>query len=103
MTTLRILLLLCLALPLSAATWKAGTAKADITPKKPIWMAGYGGRNKESEGVLHPLWVKALALEDGQGKRAVIIGTQWMSRSADGDLGIAVQSKFFGRIPAGGC
>ncbi len=82
MTTLRILLLLCLALPLSAATWKAGTAKADITPKKPIWMAGYGGRNKESEGVLHPLWVKALALEDGQGKRAVIIGTDTLGMTA---------------------
>ncbi len=56
MTALRLTLaLLLLPLPLTAATWKAGTAKADITPKKPIWMAGYGGRSKESEGVLHPL------------------------------------------------
>ena len=82
MTTLRIFLLLCLALPVSAATWKAGTAKADITPKKPIWMAGYGGRSKESEGVLHPLWAKALALEDANGKRAVIIGTDTLGMTA---------------------
>ena len=76
MTALRLTLaLLLLPLPLTAATWKAGTAKADITPKKPIWMAGYGGRSKESEGVLHPLWAKALALEDAKGKRAVIIAT----------------------------
>ncbi|MBC8324467.1 MAG: neutral/alkaline non-lysosomal ceramidase N-terminal domain-containing protein [Verrucomicrobia subdivision 3 bacterium] len=79
MTTLRLLLFLALSLPLSAAlpseTWKAGTAKADITPKTPIWMAGYGGRSKESEGALHPLWVKALALEDASGQRAIIIGT----------------------------
>ncbi len=76
MTALRLILaLLLLPLPLTAATWKAGTAKADITPKKPIWMAGYGGRSKESEGVLHPLWAKALALEDAKGKRAVIIAT----------------------------
>jgi len=82
MITLRIFLLLCLALPVSAATWKAGTAKADITPKKPIWMAGYGGRSKESEGVLHPLWAKALALEDANGKRAVIIGTDTLGMTA---------------------
>ena len=76
MTALRLILaLLLLPLPLTAATWKAGTAKADITPKKPSWMAGYGGRTKESEGVLHPLWAKALALEDANGKRAVIIAT----------------------------
>ena len=75
MTMLRALLLLCLTLPLSAATWKAGTAKSDITPEKPIWMAGYAGRTKPSEGTLHPLWAKALALEDELGKRAVVIAT----------------------------
>jgi hypothetical protein len=82
MNTLRIILLLCLALPLSAASWKAGTAKADITPKKPIWMAGYGGRTKPSEGTLHPLWAKALALEDATGNRAVIIGTDTLGMTA---------------------
>jgi neutral ceramidase len=82
MNTLRIILLLCLALPLSAASWKAGTAKADITPKKPIWMAGYGGRTKPSEGTLHPLWAKALALEDAKGNRAVIIGTDTLGMTA---------------------
>jgi neutral ceramidase len=82
MNTLRILLLLCLALPLSAASWKAGTAKADITPKKPIWMAGYGGRTKPSEGTLHPLWAKALALEDAKGNRAVIISTDTLGMTA---------------------
>ncbi|MGY8651548.1 MAG: neutral/alkaline non-lysosomal ceramidase N-terminal domain-containing protein [Verrucomicrobiia bacterium] len=82
MNTLRILLLLCLALPLSAASWKAGTAKADITPKKPIWMAGYGGRTKPSEGTLHPLWAKALALEDAKGNHAVIISTDTLGMTA---------------------
>ena len=82
MTLLRVLLLLSLALPLSAATWKAGTAKADITPKKAIWMAGYGGRTKPSEGTLHPLWAKALALEDAKGNRAVIISTDTLGMTA---------------------
>jgi hypothetical protein len=55
--------------------WQAGVAKADITPTEPLWMAGYGGRDKPAEGTLHPLWVKALALQDGQGRRAVVVTT----------------------------
>ena len=82
MTTLRVILLLCLAMPLSAASWKAGTAKADITPKKPIWMAGYGGRTEPSDGVLHPLWAKALALQDETGKLGIIISTDTIGLSA---------------------
>ena len=58
-----------------AAGWKAGTAKADITPTRPIWMAGYGGRTAPSDGTIHALWAKALALEDAAGKRAVIVAT----------------------------
>ena len=81
MTTLRIALLFIFTASLPAATWKAGTAKADITPKKSIWMAGYGGRTKPSEGTLHPLWAKALALEDATGKRAVIIATDTIGLS----------------------
>lgn len=64
-----------LSTSLHADTWKAGTARVDITPEKPIWMAGYGSRTQPSEGMIHPLWAKALALEDAEGNRAVIIGT----------------------------
>lgn len=53
--------------------WKAGVSKIDITPKDPIWMAGYGGRDHPSEHVIHPIWIKALALEDVSGKQAVLI------------------------------
>lgn len=56
-----------------AAEWKVGLARADITPEGPIWLAGYAARNKPSEGVLMPLYALALALEDGQGNRAVIV------------------------------
>jgi neutral ceramidase len=55
------------------AVWKVGLAKADITPKEPIWMAGYAARNKPSEGVLAPLMAKALFLEDFQGNRGLIL------------------------------
>ncbi len=53
--------------------WKAGFAKTVITPKEPMWMAGYGSRNKPSEGVLHELYAKALTLEDATGMRSVIV------------------------------
>lgn len=57
------------------AGWKAGAARADITPSEPVWMAGYGSRTKPAEGTLHKLWVKALALEDAHGRRAVVVTT----------------------------
>jgi len=53
--------------------WKAGVATAKITPEQPIWMAGYAARKKPSEGTAQDLFAKALALEDGSGRRAVIV------------------------------
>src|SRR5688572_32700695 len=53
--------------------WKAGVAKANITPTEPLWLAGYGGRSKPAEGKVMELWIKVLALEDARGRRAVIL------------------------------
>ncbi len=69
------LLLAALAPALLAADFKAGVARADITPKSPIWMSGYASRNNPSEGVLEPLHAKALAIEDNRRGRAVIVTT----------------------------
>jgi hypothetical protein len=55
-----------------AAAWKAGVAKAIITPEKPVWLAGYGTK-RPPDGKLHDLWMKALALEDAGGRRVVLI------------------------------
>lgn len=52
--------------------WKAGIAKAVITPEKAVWLAGYGHKRVPA-GKLHDLWMKALALEDSAGQRAVLI------------------------------
>ena len=52
--------------------WKAGTARAVITPQKPVWLSGYAGKRVPT-GKLHDLWVKALALEDADGRRAVLL------------------------------
>jgi neutral ceramidase len=54
------------------ATWKAGIAKAVITPEKSVWLAGYGSK-RPPDGKLHDLWMKALALEDDAGRRAVLV------------------------------
>jgi neutral ceramidase len=54
---------------------KAGVAQVVITPNKPMWMAGYAGRKKPSEGKVQELFAKALALEDEAGKRLVIVTT----------------------------
>ncbi len=64
------------AAPATAAdpsAFKAGLAVQVITPEEPIWMAGYGGRNKPAEGKVQDLYVKVLALEDPAGKRLVLL------------------------------
>ncbi|TKJ36530.1 MAG: hypothetical protein CEE38_11370 [Planctomycetes bacterium B3_Pla] len=70
------LVLFLIALPCIGAQqagWKAGVASVVITPDEPMWMAGYAARTKPSEGKVHDLRAKALALEDGQGERFVIV------------------------------
>jgi neutral ceramidase len=52
--------------------WKAGIARAVITPEKAVWLAGYGTK-RPPDGKLHDLWMKALALEDPVGRRVVLV------------------------------
>jgi len=76
-------LLLTAILP--AADYKAGVARVKITPEKPIYLSGYANRNRPSDGVVHDLWAKALAIEDTRGGRVVIVTTdiigypRWLS------------------------
>ncbi|MCE9532031.1 MAG: neutral/alkaline non-lysosomal ceramidase N-terminal domain-containing protein [Planctomycetes bacterium] len=56
-----------------AVTYKVGVATKEITPTTPLWMAGYGGRNKPCETKRHDLWVKVLAIEDSSGNFAVLL------------------------------
>jgi neutral ceramidase len=53
--------------------WKAGAARVDTTPEKPVRMAGYASRTSPSQGVSHPLAAKALALCDARGTRIVLV------------------------------
>jgi hypothetical protein len=56
-----------------AGGWRAGVAKIKITPEEPMWMMGYASRDKPATGTMTELWTKALALEDANGTRAVLI------------------------------
>ena len=77
-----ILVIACLALRSGAGGaseivsdrgWSAGIAKTDITPTMPMWLAGYGSRDRPSEGTIHPIWIKALALTDAKGNRCLLV------------------------------
>jgi len=59
--------------PPPAMDWKAGVARAKITPDTLMWMAGYAARKQPAEGTLQDLYAKALALEDEGGQRVVLV------------------------------
>lgn len=61
------------ALPTTAQSFKAGYARADITPTAPMPMWGYGARHDAlSEGVRDPLYAKAVVVEAGDQKLALV-------------------------------
>jgi hypothetical protein len=57
-----------------SAGLKAGAAKIDITPEKPVTLSGYASRKNLSTGVHDPLSARAVAFEVG-GKRLVLVAT----------------------------
>jgi ABC-type amino acid transport substrate-binding protein len=67
----------------SGAEWQVGIARADITPTESTWMAGYAARDHPSEGTIHPLWAKALAIDDTQGNRVVLVTTDLIGFERD--------------------
>ncbi len=56
-----------------ATAWRAGVATVDITPRAPLWMAGYAARTEPARGTAQPLHAKALALEDERAQRLVVV------------------------------
>jgi len=58
----------------SADVLRAGVAGIDITPKEPVTLSGYGGRDGLSTGVHDPLSARVAAFESN-GKRLVLVST----------------------------
>lgn len=55
------------------AQWQVGVASQLITPSEPMWMSGYGSRDRPAEGKLTELWAKSLALKDDDANLSVIV------------------------------
>lgn len=56
-----------------ATSFRAGVARRDVTPTAPMPMWGYGARHDMlSQGVLDPLMAKALVIEAGGEKLAIV-------------------------------
>ena len=90
-------ILLCWSLPAAAqpaaadrpSTYRVGLARVCITPDEPLWLAGYGNRNRPSEGVLDDLYAKAMAVEDADGRRALLLCVDLCSlRTRHGEPGL---------------
>lgn len=52
-------------------TLRAGAAAVDVTPDGPVWMGGYGFWRR-SEGVHDPLYARALVLDQGGFRLALV-------------------------------
>lgn len=53
--------------------YKVGLAKVDITPEGPIRLSGFYHRQTESIGVREPIYARAMAIQNADGKPAVLI------------------------------
>ena len=59
--------------PLDAADLLVGKGRADVTPKEPVPMWGYGARHASlSEGTLDPLFASTVVIQAGSGKLAIV-------------------------------
>lgn len=83
--------------PKEPPSWKAGSATAKITPHRPMPMSGYAGRkDNPAEGTEQDLFAKALAIEDSEGNRLVIVTTDLIGIIARyrSDIEEAVREQF---------
>ncbi len=67
----------------AAAGWRAGIATVDITPDVSLWMAGFAARTQPSQGVALPLHAKALALQAGNQRTAVLVTADLLGVTAN--------------------
>lgn len=66
----------------ASAAWKVGVAKVDISPSEPVWLAGYGSRDRPVSEILQRIYVKALALRDDSGRVSVLVTSDLLGFTA---------------------
>lgn len=79
--------------------WRAGVATVDITPAPGLWMAGFAARTEPARGAAMPLYAKALALEDGRGRRAVLVTLDLLGVTAGMAAKIAAEAQRRHQLP----
>lgn len=67
----------------AAPRWRAGAATVEITPDRSLWMAGFAARTQASQGVALPLHAKALALQAGDQRPAVLVTVDLLGVTAN--------------------
>ena len=67
-----VLLFILTASNQATAELRAGVAKIDISPREPVYMAGYDARTSASTGVHDPLHARVLVLDDGARRLAIV-------------------------------
>lgn len=71
----------CFSVEAGSAGWKAGASSALITPDEPMWTAGYGGRKEPAREKISDIFIKALAIQDPQGEKVVIVTADFIGWS----------------------
>jgi len=56
--------------------WNVGTATRAITPEQSMRMSGFANRTEKSDGKLSDIYAKAIAFEDDNGGRAVVLNAE---------------------------
>jgi hypothetical protein len=79
--------------------FKVGVATNVITPREPLWMAGYAARNKQAEGTEHDLHLKALAIEDADGTTLVFITSDLIGVPRESYDAVAAELATRARLP----
>jgi neutral ceramidase len=69
----QLLIVILLAASPLWAQFRAGVARAKITPETPAWLSGFAARTRPAEAVAQDLWAKVLAIEDASGSRFVLV------------------------------
>lgn len=80
---------------MNATGWRSGAASAIITPTEPMWLAGWAARREPAAGKAMDLRVKAVAFEDPEGGRLVIVTADLIA--IPGPLAAAVAARISDR------
>jgi neutral ceramidase len=85
-----------------APAWRVGLASMDITPPPGVWLAGYAARTAPADGTALPLHAKAAAIEDSEGRLAVLVTLEVLGLTAPvvDRIAAAVQRRH--GVPRGG-